>query len=76
MRYPKLRDRMDLQVKRVRDELISGEGGLDTLRRAWVLWRVTQEEIDSMGARTSGLIVQGVTFDTIKELEKDCGPQD
>jgi len=66
-----LRDRTDLQVKSVRNELISEDGFDTTLRRAWALWRVTQEERDLMGARTLGLIALGVIFDTIKEREEE-----
>ena len=68
----KLRDQTSLQVKGVRNELISEEDGFETkLRKAWALWRVTQEERDVMGARTLGLIALGVIFDTIKEFEEE-----
>jgi len=68
----KLRDQTNLQVKGVRNELISEEDGFDTkLRKAWALWRVTQEERELMGARTLGLIALGVIFDTIREFEEE-----
>ena len=68
----KLRDQTGLQVKGVRNELVSEEDGFETrLRRAWALWRVTQEERDLTGARTLGLIALGIIFDTIKELEEE-----
>ena len=68
----KLRDQTNLQVKGVRNELVSEGDGFETrLRRAWALWRVTQEERDLMGARTLGLIALGVIFDTIKEVEEE-----
>ena len=68
----KLRDQTNLQVKGVRNELISEEDGFETkLRKAWALWRVTQEERDLMGARSLGLIALGVIFDTIKEFEEE-----
>ena len=67
----KLRDQSDLQVKGVRNELVSEEDGLETkLAKAWALWRVTQEEREFMGARTLGLIALGVIFDTIEEIEQ------
>ena len=70
----KLRDQMDLQVKGIRNELVSEEDGLKTkLSKAWVLWRVTQGERESMGARTLGLIALGLIFDTIKEIEEMKG---
>ena len=70
----KLRDQTDLQVKDVRNELISEEDGFEIkLAKAWALWRVTQEERESMGARTLGLIALGVIFDTIKEFEEGPG---
>jgi RNA-dependent RNA polymerase len=68
----KLRDQTSLQVKGVRNELISEEDGFETrLSKAWALWRVTQEERELMGARTLGLIALGVIFDTIKEFEEE-----
>lgn len=68
----KLRDQTSLQVKGVRNELVSEEDGFETkLSKAWALWRVTQEEKDVMGARTLGLIVLGVIFDTIREFEEE-----
>jgi hypothetical protein len=68
----KLREQTSLQVKGVRNELISEEDGYDTkLRKAWALWRLTQEERDVMGARTLGLIALGVIFDTIREFEEE-----
>ena len=68
----KLRDQTDLQVKGVRNELVSGEGELETkLREVWALWRVTQEERGVMGARTLGLIALGVIFDIIKVFEEE-----
>ncbi|KAF9650744.1 RdRP-domain-containing protein [Thelephora ganbajun] len=68
----KLRDQTNLQVKGVRNELISEEDGFETkLRKAWALWRVTQEERELMGARTLGLIALGVIFDTIREFEEE-----
>ena len=68
----KLRDQTNLQVKGVRNELISEEDGFETkLEKAWALWRVTQEERESMGARTLGLIALGIIFDTIKEFEEE-----
>jgi RNA-dependent RNA polymerase len=68
----KLRDQTDLQVKGVRNELISEEDGFETkLEKAWALWRVTQEERELMGARTLGLIALGVIFDTIREFEEE-----
>jgi RNA-dependent RNA polymerase len=66
----KLRDQTDLQVKGLRNELFSEGDELYTkLAKAWALWRVTQEERESMGARTLGLIALGLIFDTIKEIE-------
>jgi len=68
----KLRDQTNLQVKGVRNELISEEDGfLTKLAKAWALWRVTQEERDLVGARTLGLIALGVIFDTIKDFEEE-----
>lgn len=68
----KLRDQTSLQVKGVRNELISEEDGFETkLKKAWALWRVTQDEKDVMGARTLGLIALGVIFDTIREFEEE-----
>ena len=68
----KLRDQTNLEVKGVRNELISEEDGFKTkLEKAWALWRVTQEERESMGARTLGLIALGVIFDTIEEFEEE-----
>jgi len=68
----KLREQTNLQVKGVRNELVSEEDGFATrLRKAWALWRVTQEEREMMGARTLGLIALGVIFDTIKEIEEE-----
>jgi RNA-dependent RNA polymerase len=68
----KLRDQTSLQVKGVRNDLISEEDGFETkLSKAWALWRVTQEEKEVMGARALGLIVLGVIFDTIKEFEEE-----
>jgi len=68
----KLRDQTSLQVKGVRNELVSEEDGFETkLRKAWALWRVTQEEREVMGARTLGLVALGVIFDTIKEFEEE-----
>lgn len=68
----KLRDQTSLQVKGVRNELVSEEDGFETkLRKAWALWRVTQEERELMGARSLGLIALGVIFDTIKEFEEE-----
>ena len=68
----KLRDQTNLQVKGVRNELISEEDGFDTkLSKAWALWRVTQDEREVTGARTLGLIALGVIFDTIKEFEEE-----
>ena len=68
----KLRDKTSLQVKGVRYELVSEEDGFETkLRKAWALWRVTQEERELMGARSLGLIALGVIFDTIKEFEEE-----
>jgi len=68
----KLRDQTSLQVKGVRNELISEEDGFETkLGKAWALWRVTQDEKDVMGARTLGLIALGVIFDTIREFEEE-----
>jgi len=68
----KLRDQTSLQVKGVRNELVSEEDGFETkLAKAWALWRVTQEERESMGARTLGLIALGLIFETIKEFEEE-----
>ena len=68
----KLRDQTSLQVKGVRNELVSEEDGFESkLSKAWALWRVTQEERDVMGARTLGLIALGVIFDTIREFEEE-----
>ena len=68
----KLRDQTSLQVKGVRNELVSEEDGFETkLAKAWALWRVTQEERESMGARTLGLIALGLIFDTIREFEEE-----
>jgi hypothetical protein len=68
----KLRDQTGLQVKGVRNELVSEGDGFETkLSKAWALWRVTQEERDVMGARTLGLIALGVIFDTIREFEEE-----
>jgi len=68
----KLRDQTTLQVKGVRNELISEEDGFETkLGKAWALWRVTQDEREVTGARTLGLIALGVIFDTIKEFEEE-----
>jgi len=68
----KLRDQTNLQVKGVRNELISEEDGFETkLGKAWALWRVTQDEREVTGARTLGLIALGVIFDTIKEFEEE-----
>ena len=68
----KLRDQTSLQVKGVRNELISEEDGFETkLAKAWALWRVTQEERELMGARTLGLIALGVIFDTIRDFEEE-----
>ena len=68
----KLREQASLQVKGVRNELLSEEDGFETkLAKAWALWRVAQEERESMGARTLGLIALGVIFDTIKEFEEE-----
>ena len=70
----KLKDQTDLQVKGVRNELISEEDEFETkLAKSWALWRVTQEERELMGARTLGLIALGVIFDTIKEFEEMKG---
>ena len=67
----KLREQMDLQVKSVRNEVISEEDEFKTrLKKAWALWRVTQEEGELMGARSLGLIALGVIFDTIREHEE------
>ena len=66
----KLGEQTDLQVKGVRNELVSEEDGPKTkLAKAWTLWRVTQEEREAMGARALGLIALGLIFDTIKEIE-------
>ena len=68
----KLRDQTNLQVKGVRNELVSEEDGFETkLSKAWALWRVTQEERGSMGARTLGLIALGLIFEAIKEFEEE-----
>ena len=68
----KLRDQTSLQVKGVRNELVSEEDGFEIkLSKAWALWRVTQEEREVMGARTLGLITLGVIFDTIREFEEE-----
>ena len=68
----KLRDQTNLQVRGVRNELVSEEDGFETkLRKAWALWRVTQEERELMGARSLGLIAMGVIFDTIREFEEE-----
>ena len=68
----KLRDQTNLQVKGVRNELISEEDGFETkLAKAWALWKVTREERESMGANTLGLIALGLIFDTIKEFEEE-----
>ena len=67
----RLRDQTNLQVKGVRNVLISEEDGFKTkLEKAWALWRVAQEERESMGARALGLIALGIIFDTIKEFEE------
>ena len=69
----KLRDQTGWQVKGLRNELIHEDDGFETkLRKAWALWRVTQEERELMGARSLGLIALGVIFDTIKEFEEDA----
>jgi RNA-dependent RNA polymerase len=68
----KLRDQTNLQVKGVRNELISEEDEPETkLAKAWALWRVTQEERESIGARTLGLIALGLIFEAIKEIEEE-----
>lgn len=68
----KLRDQTSLQVKGVRNELVSEEDGFETkLSKAWALWRVTQDEREVMGARTLGLIALGLIFDTIREFEEE-----
>ena len=68
----KLREQTDLQVKGVRNELVSEEDGSKTkLAKAWALWRVTQEDREAMGARALGLIALGLIFDTIKEIEEE-----
>ena len=68
----KLRDQTSLQVKGVRNELVSEEDGFETkLHKAWALWRVTQDERELMGARSLGLIALGVIFDTIREFEEE-----
>ena len=68
----KLRDQTNLQVKGVKNELVSEEDGFETkLRKAWALWRVTQEERELMGAKSLGLIALGVIFDTIREFEEE-----
>lgn len=66
----KLRDQTSLQVKGVRNELVSEEDKLGTkLGKAWALWRVTQGEREAMGARSLGLIALSVIFDALDELE-------
>ena len=66
----KLTEQTDLQVKGVRNEMISKEDGFEIkLKKAWALWRVAQEERELMGARALGLIALGVIFDTIGEFE-------
>ena len=68
----KLREQTDLQVKGVRNEVISKEDEFKTkLKKAWALWRVTQEERELMGARALGLVALGVIFDTIREFEEE-----
>ena len=68
----KLGEQTDLQVKGVRNELVSEEDGSKTkLAKAWALWRVTQEDREAMGARALGLIALGLIFDTIKEIEEE-----
>ena len=68
----KLREQTNLQVKGVRNELVSEEDGFETkLHKAWALWRVTQEERELMGARSLGLIALGIIFDTIREFEEE-----
>ena len=68
----KLRDQTDFQVKGVRNEVISEEDEFKTkLKKAWALWRVTQEERELMGARALGLVALGVIFDTIREFEEE-----
>jgi len=72
----KLRDQTTLQVKGVRNELVSEEDGFETkLGKAWALWRVTQDEKEVTGARTLGLIALGAIFDTIKEFEEEMKAQ-
>ena len=68
----KLRDQTSYQVKGVRNELVSEEDGFETkLEKAWALWRVSQGEVDVMGAKSLGVIALGVIFDTIREFEEE-----
>jgi RNA-dependent RNA polymerase len=69
----KLRDQTNLQVKGVRNELVSEEDGFETkLQQGLGVVEGQRRKRESvMGARTLGLIALGVIFDTIRELEEE-----
>lgn len=68
-----MREQTATLVGNVKDE-ISGDDGVpseESLRRAWIAYRVADLEGDIFGARSFGWIALGAIFDAIKEIEEE-----
>ncbi|KAI0361727.1 RdRP-domain-containing protein [Trametes cingulata] len=68
-----MREQTAMLVNDVRDEL-EGEEDMpikDSLRRAWIAFRLASMEEEYFGSRSFGWVAMGAIFDTIKEIEDD-----
>ncbi|KAI0757094.1 RdRP-domain-containing protein [Daedaleopsis nitida] len=67
-----MREQTATLVSDARDEISGGDDMLleDSLRRAWIAYRLAHKEGDSFGARSFAYVALGCIFEAIKEIEK------
>ena len=72
-----IRDQATTLVDGVRWDISGEEGTLpeDSMRRAWITFRVAQMESDTFGARSLGWIALGEIFEAIKTIEESEGTE-
>ncbi|KAG5654750.1 hypothetical protein H0H81_003758 [Sphagnurus paluster] len=68
----KLRDRTDVLVRGVREELAGDSDDVleDYLERSWLAWKASIAAEKSFGAESFGWVALGGIFDAIKEIEE------
>jgi hypothetical protein len=67
----KLREKTDVLVRGIREELAGETGVEEYLERAWKAWElsVTQTQPKEFGAQSFGWVALGAIFDAIREIE-------